>query len=48
MNRYGMYLTNGRDLIHSTQQLDKENLSEIVKTEKIRLMTCLSMEITLI
>ena len=24
MNRYGMYLTNGRDLIHSTQQLDKE------------------------
>ena len=24
MNRYGMYLTNGKDLIHLTQQQDKE------------------------
>ena len=28
MNRYGMYLTNGRDLIHSTQQLDKEKAKQ--------------------
>ena len=24
MNRYGMYLKNGKDLIHLTQQQDKE------------------------
>ena len=34
MNRYGMYLTNGRDLIHSTQQLDKEKAKRYFAEEK--------------
>ena len=28
MNRYGMYLKNGKDLIHLTQQQDKEKAKQ--------------------